>query len=463
MEKTRFIPQRFIIAIMTMGALTVVYTMRIIIPVSTKHMVAPLNITKENSSICPNPSPVTELSHHIQDTVFPWTPSKQFITSRCFFAGYFIGHIPGGIISDLYGGKDVMSVAILVSSILTLTTPIVFKAVNGNLILVAFIKILKGICIGLIFPSAHSIISQWCPVKDRVTDHLIMHVGSWGSSYYLYGSLGVVLLPFWLLFAASNPFNCRYLIKEEYLYLRKEMAGRVQFGPKPIPWRSMLTSLPLWSLVIAQFGHGWIWHGLDTDLPKYLCDVFQIDILHSSLMASIPYAIMGFSTIIMGYISDYLINRNIIQTTTLRKALTTFGAMGPGIFLVAGGYNGYLSCNKTTAAMFFSFGLCSMSCYYAGTRVNCFDLAPNYSGIIMGLVNGIAALAGIMAPMVTKNFTKNESLFDWMYAFWIHLSVLAFTNIFFVFFGSAEEQPWNWANRIDLDENYSLDSIRQNQ
>nr|XP_015838377.1 PREDICTED: sialin isoform X2 [Tribolium castaneum] len=495
LDKSYFIPQRYVVALLTMVALTVVYMMRISVPVSSRHMVAPMNATRANFSTCPEPSPVVKTSYHIQDIVFPWTTQKQLIIKHCFFAGYFIGHFPGGIISDLYGGKHVMSVAILVSSLITLLTPIVFKAINGELILVSITKVLRGISIGMIFPSAHSIISQWCPARDRgkitgiifaatqwsvtinnvVTEHLIMTMESWSSSYYLYGSMGVVLLLVWLLFASSHPDNCPYLTQKEYNYLKEELgkksrkkcfivvlADHVQYGPKPVPWARLLQSLPLWSLVLAQIGHTWIWHGLESDLPKYLRDVLKADILHRDLMASIPYAFMGLTTIFMGYVSDYLINRNNSTITTLRKALTTFGAMGPGIFIVAAGYNGYVSCNRTTAAIIFTFGLCIMSCYYAGTRVNCFDLAPNYSGIVMALANGFGALPGIVAPEVTAIFTKHASVYGWMFVFWIDLGVLAVTNMVFVFFGSAEEQPWNRASGAELDENYSQESTEAN-
>lgn len=187
--------------------------------------------------------------------------------------------------------------------------------------------------------------------------------------------------------------------------------GHVTFGRKKIPWMKIFQSVPVWALIFAQIGHLWIWHGLIYDLPQYLRDVLRVDILKSDSLACVPYAVMGCTTIILGFVSDFLINQNYVTVTILRKTLNTFGAMGPATFILAAGYYGYIFCSKKISVSLFTIGVGFMSCYNAGARANFFDLAPNYSGTLIGLGNGLAAIVGIVAPRVCVIYTETVPIF----------------------------------------------------
>lgn len=47
----------------------------------------------------------------------------QQVLLGIFFLGYFIFHVPGGYLSDVYGPRIVLSTAILMSSLFTLISP----------------------------------------------------------------------------------------------------------------------------------------------------------------------------------------------------------------------------------------------------------------------------------------------------------------------------------------------------
>ena len=46
----------------------------------------------------------------------------------------------------------------------------------------------------------------------------------------------------------------------------------------PTPWKGILTSVPLWGLIIAQIGHDWGLFTIITDLPKYMKSVMHFSI-----------------------------------------------------------------------------------------------------------------------------------------------------------------------------------------
>jgi hypothetical protein len=50
----------------------------------------------------------------------------------------------------------------------------------------------------------------------------------------------------------------------------------------PTPWKSIITSMPVWALVIAGAGHDWGAFTLISDLPKYMNDVLHFSVTEVS-------------------------------------------------------------------------------------------------------------------------------------------------------------------------------------
>lgn len=55
------------------------------------------------------------------------------------------------------------------------------------------------------------------------------------------------------------------------------------------PWRALLTSWPVWALIIGETGHDWGLYTLITDLPKYMSDVMHFNIAHVCVTAQIAF------------------------------------------------------------------------------------------------------------------------------------------------------------------------------
>lgn len=52
---------------------------------------------------------------------------------------------------------------------------------------------------------------------------------------------------------------------------------------------------------------------------------------------------------------------------------------------------------------------------WSGFGVNMLDIAPMYSGLLMGISNCVATLPGMIAPLVAGVLTPNEVCFISMY------------------------------------------------
>ena len=73
---------------------------------------------------------------------FPWDESTQGQVLGAFFYGYVVTQYPGGRLAEVYGGKWVMGIGILITSLFTLLTPI---AAHTSIYLLYAVRIIEGL------------------------------------------------------------------------------------------------------------------------------------------------------------------------------------------------------------------------------------------------------------------------------------------------------------------------------
>lgn len=95
----------------------------------------------------------------------------------------------------------------------------------------------------------------------------------------------------------------------------------------PTPWKSIITSVPMIALVCAQIGHDWGFYVMVSDLPKYMSDVLRFSIKDNGLYSSLPYLFMWGVSVSTGFLSDFLIVRNVVTITGARKIFTGVGEL----------------------------------------------------------------------------------------------------------------------------------------
>lgn len=124
----------------------------------------------------------------------------------------------------------------------------------------------------------------------------------------------------------SDPESHPYISEKEKDYLRTEM-GQLERDKNlpPTPWRMILTSAPMISLVICQIGHDFGYFSMVTDLPKYMADVLRFNIKENGAYTSYPYVLMWFVSLGSGVLSDWVITKGYISVTNSRKLFTTVG------------------------------------------------------------------------------------------------------------------------------------------
>ncbi|KAG6629104.1 hypothetical protein CIPAW_14G060700 [Carya illinoinensis] len=306
---------------------------------------------------------------------FNWNPATVGLIQSSFFWGYLLTQVAGGIWADTVGGKLVLGFGVVWWSIATALTPIAAKL---GLPFLLVVRAFMGIGEGVAMPAMNNILSKWVPVAERSRSLALvysgMYLGSvtglafspflihqfgWPSVFYSFGSLGTVWVSVWLSKAYSSPLEDPELLPEEKKLI---LTNSVSKEPvKTIPWGLILSKPPVWALIVSHFCHNWGTFILLTWMPTYYNQIMQ-----------------------------------------------TIGFLGPAFFLTQ--LSHVNSPAMAVLCMACSQGTDAFS--QSGLYSNHQDIAPRYSGILLGLSNTAGVLAGVFGTAATGYILQHGSWDD---------------------------------------------------
>ncbi|KAG1670523.1 hypothetical protein FOA52_015388 [Chlamydomonas sp. UWO 241] len=352
---------------------------------------------------------------------YGWDTATVGLVQSSFFWGYLLTQVAGGVWADRYGGKLVLGVGVVWWSIATALTP--WAASMGLPALLA-VRCLMGIGEGVAMPAMNNMLSRWVPVKERsrslalvysgmflgsilglsLSPHLIQALG-WPSVFQIFGSLGAVWFLLWRSRAASSPADDPDISPAEAKYIAASTPQRSADGkPTVIPWKKLLSSGPVWTIILCHFCHNWGTFILLTWMPTYYNQVLGLDLMHSGILSVLPWITMAIMANVGGWIADTMVERGW-SVTHVRKIMQTIGFMGPAVCLSQ-------LANVTTAphAVLCMMGAQGMDAFsQSGLYSNHQDIAPRYSGVLLGMSNTAGVLAGVMGSIVTGQILLHGS------------------------------------------------------
>ncbi|XP_023248638.1 putative inorganic phosphate cotransporter [Copidosoma floridanum] len=460
-------PQRWIVATMGFFAFFNAYTLRICLSIAITKM------TKPHSSNISSTQSIDETCPDYEDNVlknettvvsvgeFEWDEVTQGIVLSSFYWGYAASHLPGGLLARKFGAKRIIGLGVLFTALLSIATPKVTQW--GDAPALMGLRLLMGLCEGVIQPGMSHLLAQWIPSQERsvigtfvytgiklgilvssVASGLIMDrsTDNWPWIFYIFGAIGILWYVVWVPLCYDSPREHPFITEQERIYLHEHMSSHTaETTAKPsVPWRHVLTSKPFLALVAMQCGQDWCNYTIMSDLPKYMNGVLKLPI-HLNGYASSMHTVSSwlFSTF-ASWLSDRLIAKKRVSISKVRKANVAISSVGPAVFLLLAVYAG---CDVVLAVVLVTVGLTLTGSSLIGIKVNVLDLSPNHAGVLMGIQNGVGALAGIAAPYTVGVLTPNQTLGEWKRVFWIIAGVYFVATVNFVINASGDVQPWN--------------------
>ncbi|CAH1115962.1 unnamed protein product [Phaedon cochleariae] len=435
------------------------YMLRVNFTIAIVDMInAPANLTNVNA----NETTVSRL----EETRFDWTISQKNELIGSFFWGYVLTELPGGRMAEIVGARKIFGGGMLLASLLTVLTP---AACHLDYYVVLVMRAALGFCLGATWPAIPPMAAKWIPPMERsnfianmmasslgaaltlpVCGYLIGTLG-WASVFYFTGGIGLVWSLLWFFLIYDSPAQHPRITLEERMEIEGKIAEGEGKGVKPtsVPWLDILTSMPVWAIILTHACSVFGYFMVVNQLPTYMKDVLKVDIKKNGLLSSLPYFAKYAMAIIASYIADRMRKSGRLSTTVIRKMFTTFALLVPGFMMIIQaiwGRNVGLSVAVFTGGLFFNGAVT------AGYLSNGLDIAPNFSGTIFGLANTLSSLGGWVSTKIVAILTENNRTFDrWRYIFWILVGTYVFGAVFYLIFGTGKLQKYNSVQETILD------------
>ncbi|CAO2595520.1 Sodium-dependent phosphate transport protein 3 [Lemmus lemmus] len=346
------------------------------------------------SSEGPLTDPLSNRSRSIMDisaraAVYQWSPETQGIIFSSISYGIILTLIPSGYLAGIFGAKQILGSGLLISSLLTLFTPL---AADFGVILVIIIRTVQGMAQGMAWTGQFTIWAKWAPPLERSKltsiagsgaafgSFIILCVGGlisqalgWPFIFYIFGSIGCVCSVLWFTVIYDDPMNHPCISVREKEHITSSLAQQSTSPRRSIPMKAMVRCLPLWAIFMGFFSHFWLCTIILTYLPTYINMVLHVNIRDSGVLSSLPFIAASSCTILGGQMADFLLSRNLLSLITVRKLFSSLGILPPAALIVSLPYIQF-SYVTTIAFLTLSCGLAALC--QSGIYINALDIAP---------------------------------------------------------------------------------------
>ncbi|KAL0883515.1 hypothetical protein ABMA27_016880 [Loxostege sticticalis] len=394
-------------------------------------------------------------SDSIINTTYNWPKSTQEMVLGGFFLGYSIMMIPMGMVSQKFGGKLPLQIALLVNGVASVITP--WMAVWGGWKAVSACRVIQGLSQAGCFPGLQLLIAKWSSPGERGRFLSWVFTGStfgtvlgfqaagllaakgWPYTFWATGSLCLVMFLILTLFGASSPSEHKTISDMEKMFI----TGKASDDIKPkrlVPVKAILRNKHVWAIWCTHVGSVVAFVFFFSQAPTYIHYILKFDVKKSGLLSSLPYVASFITSLVYGSLSDCLTNRNILSLKSARRISNTYSQFGVAICFLAVSFT-----NNVELAIFcLVMAMACQSALHTGWMVNLIDLSPNFSGSILSFGNAASYLTSLSLPiLVSFIVTDVTNQFQWRIIFIAMAGIVTVTNIVYVMFMSAETQPWD--------------------
>lgn len=404
---------------------------------------------EEHSTSTPDPS---------LDGPFIWSAGEKGIILSSYFIGYFITQVPGGRLAELWSGKYLFLIAVLMNTVGALLTPICCESIYALLA----VRIFQGLGGGFSFPAENVIIHAWAPSDERSTITSIIFGGAclgtvlsmmlsgvinstlgWVWTFYLQGGASLIWCVLWVILVSDGPDSHTWISEgEKHLIMASHPPKEAGAAKPPAPWKAIFTSPAFLALTFAHACNNFGWYLFLVEVPMYLHEGLGMSPNQVTTASTIPFFTnYGFS-VVFSKVLDAIREKGYITMGTARKIAVGTASLVPAVCLLAMNLLGNKSQTGSVALMIIAITF--YGAMFSGVFSNQNDLAPNFGGILMGITNMAATIPGILVPVVVSAMVGSEhGVGPWQPVYYITLVILIVEFIVFAILGKGEVQPWN--------------------
>ena len=348
-----------------------------------------------------------------------WSPTVQGAVMSAFFLGYVTLQIAAGYLSDRFGGKWVLGLGVLFWSLFTLLTPA--SAALGISVLLAC-RFLMGVAEAVTWPSIYSLYSRWVHPDRRASAVGLMNSGiaggsvialictpwlisvwSWQGAFYVYGLLGIIWFAVWAPLARSRPADKTDWDTPNAVPATAEAGSATNHSDvtaqtvyPQLTVQGMLRSRAVWAIAIAHICINWSLYLVLSWFPTFVNRELGADLQLAGFLALAPTIVSLVMAPLAGRLFDRLVAKGR-DRLKVRRAMQNLAFVGITAAMMAITLTDSLILSVTVITL--SNALTAFS--IGGFATNHLDIAPNQSGLVMGVTNTLAAVSSSASVFVS--------------------------------------------------------------
>ncbi len=329
-----------------------------------------------------------------------------------FFFAYALGQMSAGYLADKFGPKKVMGIAIGAFTGITFLTGLVQTYTQ-------FVLLRLGLGIGESHhhPPSQRCIAEWFPRAEKgrataffsttwavapaiipiiITSTASAFGGDWRMCFFLLAIPGFAAI--WLLvrYVSDKPETMLAkgrLSQEEYEFIKAGLVAEDESGaaaPK-VTYGVLLRDRHFWIYTVQLFMTLAVYWGSTTWISSFLYEQHGFSLKTMGLLASVPYAVAFFSTILGGWLMDKVFRR------VKPVALISYICAIPILYFIGQVEKG--SHTMLIIMLFLSGAFVNMiwGVIYAYPQIR---YPKHVVGLAAGLSNGLGQMGAFLSPLV---------------------------------------------------------------
>lgn len=371
-------------------------------------------------------------------------------------SAFFFGYVPcaflGGWLSDRFGPRSIMGVAVAWWSLFTALT-----AAGTGFLSLLFIRILFGFGEGPQGSVSTKTMHNWFPQRQMGTAMGIVQgatplggaigtplvvwlltIGDWRLAFIALGAIGLLCTVGWFAVVRDRPDLHPWARQEDVAEQRERIAETPEApaadSQEDAPSMGHYFKQPIiWSTAIAFFGYAWVLYTFLTWFPVYLTQARGVNLKDLAITGTIPWVLGVVGFVVGGLVTDRIASRTGKPAVARAVMIVAGLAVTAVLFALIGLATSTAAAVALMAAVVFVLYLTGAQ-YFAIVS----DIVPSRRlGGVMGFVHALANLAGIAAPAIVGAILDNTG--SWALTFTVSAGVCIAGAALMAIFGRSKK------------------------
>ncbi len=366
------------------------------------------------------------------------SPTEMGLLFSAFFWSYAVFQLVAGWLVDRYEVKHILSAGFLVWCLATASV----GWITGFGWLLAS-RVILGVGESVAYPAYSHILARDFAEGRRGLANALVDAGSklGPALSTLAGGLLVGRFGWRALFLGMGLGGLLWLIPWILIAPSGDRAAKAEVRERPTSMMEILRRREAWGTCVGMFSLGYVWYFLLSWLPSYLVNARGFSMHSMAVLGSLPFGAMACTSVLGGWLSDWLIRRGH-SATRVRKTFVTSGlllccvTLLPAAVVRSPEQCVMLLVISCAALGFFTSNVWAITQTLAG---------PKAAGSWTGVQNAIGNLGGVISPLLTGVVVARTGSYYLAFATASVMLVLGAGSYLFLV---GEVKPLRWEQEV---------------